>query len=311
MPRDVSVLCGWQYDPRAVESFLNHLERPLFSLAAPQLKDIGDGKNVFLWEAERKVLGKLLPAHEQTIGDCVSHGWGRGAQDLMLVEIGMHGEPEEWQGEVATEPIYAGSRVEIGGGRINGDGSVGAWAARYVKEFGILLRTQYGNVDLRTYSGNKARDWGRRGKGVPDALEPIAREHPIRTVSLVTSYEQGRDAIANGYPVPVCSMRGFAMTRDREGFCKPQGQWAHCMVFRACFVAKGNRPGLVCQQSWGNSPTGPNKLTLENGDVIELPQGCFGVDAEVANGMLARDPDSYAISNFEGFPRQEIDYSLW
>ena len=303
-------LCGWKYEPRQVEAYVSRLQTPLFTLAAPELKDSGDKKNVFLWEAEKSVLSKILPAHNQGIGDCVSHGWGRAVQDLILTQIAFANQREQWIAEVATEPIYAGSRVEIGGGRISGDGSVGAWAARYVDEYGILLRRKYDRFDLRKYDAQKAKAWGRPRAGVPDSLEPIAREHPVRTVSLVTSYEEARDAIANGYPVPVCSMRGFAMERGRDGFCRPRGQWAHCMVFRGCFVAKGNRPGLVCQQSWGESPTGPNKLALEDGQEIELPQGCFGVDADVANRMLARDPDSYSVSNFVGFPKRELDFMM-
>lgn len=303
-------LCGWKPEPREVEAFVSRLERPLFALAAPDLKDTGDKKNVFLWEAEQAVLGKLLPAHDQGIGDCVSHGWGRGVQDLLLVQIAFEKLREKFVAQVATEPIYAGSRVEIGGGRISGDGSVGAWAARYVKDYGILLRQKYDRYDLSRYNPSTAKEWGRPRAGVPDILEPIAREHPVQTVSLTTSYEEARDSIANGYPVPVCSMQGFAMQRERDGFCRPKGSWAHCMEFRGCFVAKGNRPGLALQQSWGESPTGPDVLTLEDGREVKLPQGCFGVDADVANRMLSRDPDSYTISNYVGYPRREPNFIM-
>ena len=299
-------LCGWKPMPAEVDRFLATLPRPTFGDAAPHLKGVGDGVNVFLWEAERQVLGKLLPAHEQLIGSCVSHGWGRGAQDLMLSQIAFHATPEGWQGEVATEPIYAGSRVEIGKGQLgNEDGSLGAWAADWVSKYGILLRKKYGTVDLTTLDEQRAKSWGARGKGVPNELEPEAKLHPIKQVALCESFEDARDAIANGYPVPVCSMQGFTTTRDSNGFCKAQGQWAHCMLFRGCGVAKGNKPFLVCQQSWGESPNGPNMITLENGNTVELPQGCFGVVAASADKML-KQKDSFAISGFVGFPRQDI-----
>lgn len=312
MPRrDPSKLCGWKYEPREVEAFLNHLEHPVFGVAAPNLKDFGEDKDVFFWEAEEAILGRILPAHNQTIGDCVSHGWGRGVQDLLLLEIARLHEAEKWVAPVATEPIYAGSRVEIGGGRIGGDGSIGAWAARWVKDYGILLREKYGNIDLTRYSGNRARDWGRGRKGVPNSLEPIAKEHPVQNVALVTSWENTRDSLAALKPVPVCSMQGFTMQRGRDGFCRPSGSWAHCMVFRGTFVAKGNRPGAVCQQSWGNSPTGPDILTLESGREVKLPQGCFGVDADVVDRMVRRDPDSYSLAGLRGWKADVIDYSLW
>ena len=41
---------------------------------------------------------------------------------------------------LSPEVIYGGSRVEIGGGRIRGDGSIGAWAARWVRDYGVVPR---------------------------------------------------------------------------------------------------------------------------------------------------------------------------
>jgi len=302
---DVSKLCGWVPNPRASEAFIASLPRPTFAQAAPFLKGTAENLDVFLWECEEKVLGKLLPAHSQVIGSCVSHGWGRGVQDLMLADIAVRLENEKWVGEVATEPIYAGSRVEIGGGQLgNEDGSLGAWAAKWVSEYGILVRRKYGNIDLTRLDENLAKKWGNRGYGVPDELEPIAKEHPVKEVTLVTSFEEARDLIGNWYPVPVCSMQGFTMTRDSSGFCRPEGTWAHCMVFRGCGIAKGNRPFLVCQQSWGESPTGPNIIVLESGRQIKLPQGCFGVDASVADRML-RGRDSFGVAGLKGFERRK------
>lgn len=309
MARDVSALCGWQYDPRAVESFLNHLEHPIFATAAPQLQDFGEGKDVFFWEAEKALLGRVLEAWDQVIGECVSFGWGRGVQDLMILEIVLKNEPEKWVAEVATEPIYGGSRVEIGGGRIRGDGSVGAWAARWVKEYGILLRQKYGSIDLTTHSGNRATEYGKRG--CPDSLEPIAKEHPVVNVTMVTNFENVRDSLAALKPVPVCSSQGFSMRRDANGFCRPEGTWNHCMLYRGVGVAKGNRPFVPCQQSWGNSPTGPNIVKLESGRDLELPQGVFAVDAEVVDRMVRRQPDSYSIAGLEGWKADVLDYSLW
>jgi len=286
---------GYVYDWREVERFVSSLRRPVFGAAAAPLRDTGKGKVVLLHKYLEAVVNGPFPIHRQTIGDCVSHGWGLAVDILKAVEIELRNEREIWNGETATEPIYAFSRVEVGGGRLgNSDGSIGAWAARAVSEYGTLVRAKYPIDDLRRYSGSKARAWGRRGAGVPDSLEPVAREHPVRTVSLVTSYEDARDAIANGYPVPVCSMQGFTDRRDNEGFARPSGSWAHCM----CFVSvddKSRRPGLLCVNSWGpDSVSGPTR----HGQ----PDGSFWVDADVADRMLRRDPDSYSLSGFEGYP---------
>jgi hypothetical protein len=300
---------GWVPDPAAVERVLATLERPLFSLASPDLRGTAE-RDVLFWEFERKVLGALLPAHRQTVGDCVSHGWGRGVQDLLLIQAADPTRREEWEGEVATEPIYGGARVEIGGGRLGGDGAVGAWAAKWVQNYGVLLRKKYGPVDLSEYSGERARDWGR--KGVPDELEPLAKQHPVRTVSLVTGAESGREALANGFPVPVCSNQGFSTVRDASGFCRPQGTWSHCMLARGTCRVKGplgGRPAVPLQQSWGESPTGNNKVTLESGREVELPQGVFLVELDVFDRML-RGGDSFALSEFAGFPRRDLDWLM-
>lgn len=285
---------GYDYDWQEVDRFVSGLRRPVFGTSAQPLRDTGKGKVALLHKAFEAVTGEPMRPHYQTIGDCVSHGWAIGVDTLAAVEIHLAGERELWKAKTVTEPIYALSRVEVGGGRLSGDGSIGAWAARAVSEYGTLLRQRYDRYDLRKYSGSKARTWGRRGQGLPDKLEPIAREHPVRTVSLVTSYEDARDAIANGYPVPVCSMQGFASRRDREGFAKATGRWAHCM----CFIGaddKHKRPGLLCINSWGGDwIRGPKRH--------DQPDGSFWVDADDADRMLRVDPDSYSMSGFEGYP---------
>ena len=292
------------YDWRETDSLMGMLRRPVFGAAASTLKDTGKDQIVLLYKYLEELIGHF-PVNEQTIGDCVSHGWGLGVDILKAVEIKLQKEREEFKAETATEAIYAGSRVEIGRGRLgNGDGSIGAWAARTVQEYGTLTRSKYGSHDLRTYSGNKARQWGKPDGGIPDELESISKEHPVRTVSLVTSYEEARDAIANGYPVPVCSMQGFSSTRDKDGFAKASGSWAHCMLF--CGVDdKHKRPGLLCMNSWGKHwISGPKRHNQ--------PDGSFWVDADTANRMLSRDPDSYSMSGFEGYKKQSFSFEdVW
>ncbi len=55
---------------------------------------------------------------------------------------------------------------------------------------------------------------GLGAKGVPAELEAKAGDHKVQTTSLVTTYEELEDALANGYPVAVCSDQGFTITRD-------------------------------------------------------------------------------------------------
>jgi len=296
-------LFGWVNDPAAVYRVLHHLPRAIFADEAGGIRHSGAGKVALLHKAVLQAAGSFH-VERQTIGDCVSHGAAMAAQVLMACDSVLRGEPERWGGWVASEPIYAGSRVEVGKGQLgNGDGSLGAWGAQWMTEWGVIVRGKYGSIDLTKYSGERAQQWGRKNAGCPDELEPIAKEHPIKTASLVTNYEQARDAIANGYPVSVASMQGFddQGVRDADGFLKARGQWPHQMCFIAC-DDEFKRPGLLCQNSWGSSwGSGPKRH--------EQPDGSFWVDADTAEKML-RQEDSFAYSGFIGFPSQSLDYLL-
>ena len=141
-------------------------------------------------------------------------------------------------------------RVEIGGGRLGGqDGCVGAWAFEAVRKYGTLRRKKYGKYDFTTYSGAKAREMGMPRHGLPDELEPIAREQIIQGGSLVTTWEELCDVTASGRPTTIASNRGFNQVRDKEGFLKPSGTWNHQMCVIGTFD-KGPRPGAVVAQSW-------------------------------------------------------------
>jgi hypothetical protein len=214
------------------------------------------------------------------------------------------GAREEFTGQTATEILYAGSRIEIGKGSVGTqDGSVGAWVAQFAHDYGTLIRAKYPSLDLTTYSGTLAKKLGMPRAGVPDDLEPLAREHPVKTTSLISTYEEARDAIANGYAIAVSSTVGFQMKRDQDGFARPEGQWPHCMCF-AAVDDSFRRPGLLCVNSWGPSwISGPTRL--------DQPDGSFWVDANVVNAML-RMQDSFAPSGYVGYPKQvdKLDYML-
>ncbi|HEY1186606.1 MAG TPA: hypothetical protein VGE74_03065, partial [Gemmata sp.] len=142
---------GWVEDKDAVARLMGEWAaagRPVtLAQAAPRLiaSEASDDAPVFFWLNELKVLGRRLDTWNQGgVGSCVGFGNGREAQDLLLAEIAA-GEPEQWPGaEVAPEVIYGGSRVEIGGGGISGDGSVGAWAADWLTKYGVVIRGSYG-----------------------------------------------------------------------------------------------------------------------------------------------------------------------
>ena len=124
-----SDLGGWVNDPAKVEEVMTELPFPVFSDVWTNIKDSGKGKKILLYDYIKKASGGKYPIRKQTVGDCVSQGAAYAVDAVKSVDIILKKEFEEWVAETATEDIYAGSRVQIGKGRLSGDGSIGAWAA--------------------------------------------------------------------------------------------------------------------------------------------------------------------------------------
>jgi len=235
-----------------------------------------------------------------SVHNCVSHAAALGIDILTAVQIIMKRMPYRWVAESATEPIYAGSRVEIGGYTGLGGGSTGHWAAEWVSRYGNLLRKEYpGGHDYTTYDAKKAVALGRTG--CPDSLEPTAKLHPVKKTAICTSYSDLCDLIYNGSPVIVCSNVGFGsgtLTRDSQGFLtRKRKPWYHAMLAGG-FDNEYSRKGALIFNSWGatwiKGPTrGPQ------------PAGTFWIDANTVDAML-RQGDSFAYSAYVGFPRTVV-----
>ncbi len=290
MSIDFKNLGGWRHDPEEVARTLAGMPRPLFAASAPGLARSGAGKTVLLYKAFKDVnAGQYIDYPAQTIGDCVSHGFGHGVDLLEAVQISIGKKAEEFK-QTATEAIYGMARVDIGGERGSySDGAVGAWAAKAVSTIGTVNRDVVG-----PYDGKRAKDWGARG--VPSNVKQQAPAHKVQTTSLVTTYEELEDALANGYPVTVCSNQGFTLTRDSDGFCRARGSWGHCMLIVG--VRNDTRSGACIFQSWGSDvPSGPLAL--------DQPPNSFWAERSVVESMLSMQ-DSWSLSSFEGYPSQVL-----
>lgn len=311
---------GWHWDERASEQTLAAMEEyygqePLAATMAPDIVGAtATDEPVFFWQAEEKVLGKrLLTWNQLQVGSCVGFGNGRSSQDLMLWEIAAGvDEPEEYPGsEVAPEVIYGGSRVEIGGGRLRGDGSLGAWAAKYLMQYGVVIRGRYDGLDLTKYDEQTCRQLG--SQGLPPNLETLARQHPVKAAALVQSGDELWNMIGAGKPVAVCSDRGFAMRRNPDGTCTPSGTWQHCMAHRGRYTTPQGKKRIVIANSWGDYlGSDSNSIEYRTADgqtaKMELPPGHFGVDLEVADGMVSQG-DSFALAGLSGWKATRINYN--
>ena len=289
---------GWVDDPAAVKAVRESLpvgERYFGDTPAGKAVH-GDTGTILLSEAAKKVFGAHLPARDQgQVGSCVSFGCATAAEYLQLQQIAS-GERLEFK-PLCQEAIYGGSRKQIGGGVIRGDGSVTAWAGRWVKEYGLIPREKVGQYDLTAYSEARCRQWGQ--SGCPKDLEPVAKQSPVKGISFVRSADEAAKAIRQGYPLAVGSQVGFGTTRDKDGFLNRSGTWGHCMMVAG--VRDDNRPGFLFVNSWGNDwvrgPTGP----------FDIPPGSFWVDWATADQMFA-EGDAIALSDATGFPARTLDW---
>lgn len=278
------------------------------------VQNSGRGKTALLFKYLEKALGHAYDPDEQGTGDCVGQASGLGADILTATQIFGLGKKQAWKAKTDRSTIYAGSRYEIGylqedNSRIlMGEGSHPAYACEFMKKYGLLYRLVYGEYDLREYSARRSTVWG--STGVPDTLEPLAKRHTIAMYRKITSWENYRDAVVNGWPVIIGSTFGFQPNcrfcnrggRDADGFLKPCGIWNHCMLGSAVDDSH-RRPGGCIQNSWGPNWVGGPKRHGQ-------PDGSFWVDAEVIDDMVKQGM-SYAISNFSGFVEQSLDYQLF
>lgn len=281
-----SYFCGWN-EKLAKQNFKIFGDRfPRFELDGPM---IHDEKEVFMWEFLRKVNGgQDLENVNQLIGDCTSWGTKKPCDHLQAYEIIRRGENEVFT-PVSHMYNYGVSRVLIGGQQGDySDGSTGEWCAKGVEKYGVVPITMQ-----PTYDGRTTKEWG--AKGPPKTLQDVGVKHLVKTAALVTTVEQVKTALLNGYPINVCSNRGFQMQgRIKNGklFGIPSGSWNHSMSWIG--IAED---GVYNLNSWGpdthgKCPTG-------------APLGGFWVDWDTVAYMV-RQNDSYAYSQFDGFPAQDI-----
>ena len=307
---------GWKNDPEAVAATRAAWERrgiPAdFARAAPQLMLGDDNAPVFFWDAETKLFGSAKPAWNQLqVGACVGFGTTRAGNDLMLWEIAA-GEPEEYPGaDLAPEVTYGGSRVEVGGGRIGGDGSVGAWAFEFIRRWGFVKRGKYGAIDLTNYDEELCRRLG--SQGLPADLEAVAKAHPVLAAAFVKNSAEVWAALGGGKPISVCSNFGFEMRRNSKGFCARSGKWNHCMEFCGRFVEPDLGPSVVDRNSWGDylgSVNNKIRYVHTDGKVYEkeLPSGCFAIPLDVA-GEMASQGDTAALAGFSGWQKTVMDWT--
>tara|TARA_B100002019_G_scaffold290683_1_gene308935 strand:- start:2802 stop:3728 length:927 start_codon:yes stop_codon:yes gene_type:complete len=277
-------------DPEETAELLGRLKTPLFGATAYKLFGAGEGKLSLPFLSLLKFDKGFGPAEKQTTGDCVSHSTRNAIDITRAVEIDIKGESEDFIVRSATEAIYQ-SRGH------RGQGMTCSGAAKYVHEKGgILLRKDYGKVDLSKYNSSL----GARHNIPKSIYIDEASKHQVKTISAITTVEEARDALANGYGISVCSGYGFSSRRDSKGIAKRSGSWAHAMAWIACDDTREryNEMLFLVQNSWGKWNSGPK--------VHGQPDGSFWIRERDARGMLSGNWGSWVFSDVDGFPARKL-----
>lgn len=301
---------GWVNRPDAIRAYWSSLNLPKLMRAVSDLQAVDDGGDVFFWQLEEKVWGRTLPVWDQgQLGSCVSHGGGKAAEDCLTIQCAVNGDGTP-EAEVAREPIYGGSRCEVGGqwGDYQ-DGSTGSWCAEWLSKYGIVLYLKYPGADLSNgYDVSRCREWGAKGA---KPVEDVARQHAVKDTTPVTTTADCWALLGQWKPIAICGNISRTMKRQAGGFCPRTGNnWPHCQCLRGRCTVKGGRKAVVYQNSWGDYLGSDNtEVQLDSGKSITLPPGCYLSDLQEIEPDL-RQGDTFAYSHAVGFPPTKISWVI-
>jgi hypothetical protein len=136
---------------------------------------------------------------------------------------------------------------------------------------------------------------------VPAALQTVAKQTPVKTITQVLSWDMAKKSLASGYAISVCSNQGFTMRRDAKGVCYPSGSWPHCMCLDGYYVDEDGKEYGHIENSWGaDAMTGPVGWGAPS-------TAGFWAQSKVVDRML-KAGDSWAFSAVTGFPARKIDW---
>lgn len=282
---------GWIHDPVAVAEVVS--ESQVGEVGAVGLSP-WDGKktiNLGLYMDKLHGQGKWT-LNQGTCGSCVAFGAAMAADILIAIDVVENGNTDPGLADPMT--IYGGSRVQIGKGRIAGQGSVGAWAAKWLKDYGVIPQMKYPSCDLSHYDSRTCCSFF-GSRGCPEELIPIAKQHPVTDFAQAKTRQDVGDAIANGHPVTVASNQGFTKTRNDRGVSHPSGVWGHQM----CIIGVREDAALIIN-SWGDDwNSGPL--------VDDQPPGSFWAEWDVVVKRMLAAGDSWALAGVKGWSGNRLN----
>lgn len=248
---------------------------------------------VFPWEAEKKLLGNYGKSWDQRRGTCVGQGSGRGAQDAWYVALADRGEVGRVV-EIAWEVIYMLARVQIGKGRVRGDGAVVGWAIQAMHDYGLCPRGPHGRYDLTRNNEQLACALAVAGRGAPQELIDASKGVEISALRCMSGDDVADCAFAKHIII-----KGYSYTyadKDRNGISRLTLPANHCTEDLGAAVSQSGGILIGGQQSWRASgkPAGPNVVTYKGG-THPLREGMCMVPVEDHDRAIRNGGEYWAI----------------
>ena len=319
---------GYTPNPDAVEAFIRELPEPYFRQAGKEAMKQAKGIDTFLYrslqKAHRARYGTEFVCGRQQIGSCVAWGAHHAVwcAESVSWELGEIPEPPL---RPVTSVIYGGSRVEArqdnpegfdgssprGG---FGDGSFGAAAAKWLREFGVVYAQDYPDLfDYTTVGFTGAREkeegaYGAGGKSDNYRVDALAKKHPCKHVVKVETWDELAAALEAGFPCTVASSQGFSSSTDEHGIASAGGVWMHQMVIWGIAHAKNGRTpeDVACiGNSWGESWIRYAGKKIDP----DMPDGSFWAKRSVVERMIRGD--TWAVGRVDGFAWKDIHHGRW
>lgn len=277
------------------------------------LEETGKDKLVLPVMEVLKLYPDCLPGGAQGRGDCVSWNARNGGLITMCCDITsntpdevtgrIEGPPDvsdeaRLNGVLSTEAIYNWRRH-------GGDGWNSSEAVEVmIKDSGLWLRKKYGeiDVDFTRYSARNAGIYGSRTP--PESWRKIGADHLVRTATELSSFEEVRDMLANGYGILTDGGESWSDQRDANGVSKRTRQgWAHAMALGAAddrpeIKQLYGEPLVLVLQSWGNWNEGPRTIF---GTDLQIPVGAFW-----SKWSDFKRRYMVAVSGVNGWPRKKL-----
>lgn len=276
------------------------VREPLLGYSRGQVDRGNSG--VFPHLAELSFRKKFTAPYAQNRGVCVGCGTATAIEMSWLFALAHRGQFGRAV-RVDAASIYAGSRTQrdLGNNRLGrGDGSVGAWAAKWVHDHGAIEQTEVGGVDLRGLNESAAVNWGAPGKGVPEAVLSLGDGIRINCFFADTA-QKIFDCAYAGFGMAWCDDFTFG-PKNGQGISRMNQRASHCTALFGGAISEGGSELVGGQQSWGvHHPQGPNTLRYKGGQV-PLRQGmCFVPLDDLDKRLRSGAAECWAFQVIEGW----------